>query len=315
MESIENMKVGLDLILILIVFTVISSLVSPARAEVTDIDITKIMPSLIAQGGTMFMEVLGDQLYNMGFVGNASEAQGKIMVYMGEKNNFVERPGVQEQKDFNALCFLVGYIIYLGYGAARISGEKSGIMNGFAAQESYTRTYLKTLGLGFVFFLFYLHGIDWACTIEWLISKGFVMNAMDIMPNDAQHGISYLIIAIANIFVWTFMMSRDIIVYMVLMYLLWLICIRYIPLIGYVALFILTVGGLLFGSRMIIAFVFMAGATAIETLGLGGLAIPYLILMGLIIVICIVILIIPIVIVVSKILSTTQIGNYFHKTH
>lgn len=313
MEGSKDMNQ--NIILILISLTVISSLVSPVSAEVSDLDISKVLPSLIAQGGTLFMEVLGDQLYNMGLVGNASEAQGKIMVYMGEKNNFVERPGVQEQKDFNALCFLVAYILYLGYGVARISGEKSGILNGFAAQESYTRTYVKTLGIGIVFFMFYLWGIDWACTVEWLISHGFTMNAMDIMPNDAQHGISYLIIAIANILVWAFMMSRDIIVYMVLMYVLWLICIKYIPLIGYVAYFILIVGGLLFGSRIIIAFVFMAGATAIETLGYGGFVIPYLILMLLIIVICVVILLIPIVMVISKILSTIQMRNYFHKSH
>ncbi len=308
-------KMNINLKLILIVVILVGGLVNPVSAEISDLDISNVLPSLIAQGGTLFLEVLGDQLYDMGHVGNASEAQGKIMVYMGTKNNFVERPGVQKQKDFNALCFLVAYVIFLGYGAMRISGEKSGIMNGFEAQESYTRTYIKTLGLGLVFFLFYLRGIDWACNIEWLISKGFIINTMNIMPNDAQHGIAYLIIAIANIFVWSFMISRDIIVYMVLMYLLWLISIKYIPLIGYVALFILTVGGILFMSRMIIAFVFMAGATAIETLGYGGgLVMPYLILMLLIIVICIVILLIPIVIVISKILNTVHVRILFHKT-
>jgi hypothetical protein len=240
MEGIKNMNPKLKLIII--TFTLISILISPASAEVSDLDITKTLPSLYAQGNSLFLELIGDQLYNMGMAGNASEAQGKIMVYMGSKNNFIERPGVQEQKDFNAFWFLVGYILYIGYGAARISGEKSEITKGFAAQESYARTFLRNLLLGLLFFSFYLHGIDWACMVEWLIAKGFTLNAMDIMPNDAQHGISYLIIAIANIFVWSFMILRDIIVYIVIMYILWLICMKKLPIVGYAVALIISFG-------------------------------------------------------------------------
>lgn len=298
--------------LIIITFTLISILISPATAEVSDLDITKTLPSLIADGGSLCLELLGDQLYNMGMAGNASEAQGKIMVYMGDKNKFIERPGVQEQKDFNAFWFLVGYIVFLGYGAARISGEKGNITRGFAIQESYTRTYLSTLALGLCCFMFYLNGIDWACTVEWLMAKGFVMNAMDIMPNDVQHGISYLIIAIANIGVWTFMQARDIICYMVFMYILWLIVMEKLPLVGYVIELILYYGISLFFSRIVIAFLFMAGAIAIETLGIGGLVIPYLILMGLIIIICIVFLVLPILVMYSKIMRGTGFRINYH---
>ena len=293
-----------NLKLIIIAFILISILTSPVGAEPGDLDITKTLPSLFAEGGNIFMEMLGDQLYHMGMVGNASEAQGKIMVYMGEKNNFIEQPGVQEQKDFNAFWFLVAYILYIGYGFARLAGEKGEITKGFVAQESYTRTFLRNIVLGLLFFSFYLRGIDWACLVEWLIARGFTMNAMDIMPNDAQHGISYLIIAIANIAVWSFMVLRDIIVYIVIMYILWLIAMERLPVVGYAITLIISFGVTLFFSRIIIAFLFMAGAIAIETLGFGGIVIPYLILMGLIILVCIVILLTPVLLVIRKIMSS-----------
>ena len=300
MEGIKDMKL---LKLIITAFALISILISPASAEVSDLDLTKTLPSLFAEGGNIFMEGLGDQLYHMGAINNASEAQGKIAVYMGSKNNFVTQPGVQVQKDFNAFWFMVAYILYLGYGFARLAGEKGEITKGFAAQESYTRTFLRNVVLGLLFFSFYLRGIDWACTVEWLIAHGFTMNALDIMPNDAQHGISYLIIAISNIFVWAFMMLRDIIVYIVIMYILWLIAMEKLPVVGYAITLIISFGVTLFFSRIIIAFLFMAGAVAIETLGLGGLVIPYLILMGLIIVVCGFILLTPIIMVIRKIMS------------
>jgi hypothetical protein len=292
-----------NLKLIIITFTLISILICPASASPSDLDISAILPSLISQGGNVFIEDLGNQLYQMGAINNASEAQGKIAVYMGNKNNFIERPGVQEQKNFNAFWFLVVYILYIGYGAARISGEKGGVTRGFAAQESYTRTYMKNIVLGGLFFIFYLRGIDWACTIEWLIAHGFTMNAMDIMPNDAQHGVSYLIIAITNIFVWSFMILRDIIVYIVIMHILWLICMEKLPIVGYAFALIISFGVTLFFSRVIISFLFMAGAIAIETLGLGGLVLPYLILMGLIIIVCLFILLTPILLVIKKIMN------------
>ena len=159
------------------------------------------------------------------------------------------------------------------------------------AQESYRKTYVKVLALGLIFFMFYLTGIDWICTGEWLISSGFVTNAMNIMSNDAQHGLTYLLIAIVNTGIWSFMVIRDIVVYMVLMYILWLICMSKLPIIGYIMIMIILYGVTLFLSRIVIAFVFMAGTSAIENLGMGGFVIPYLYLMEFILAICIIILI------------------------
>jgi hypothetical protein len=135
---------------------------------------------------------------------------------------------------------------------------------------------------------------------------------MDIMPNDAQHGISYLIISIANIFIWSFMMLRDIVVYIVIMYILWLICMTKLPLAGYAAILIIYYGVTLFFFRIVIAFLFMAGVNALETLEIGGFVIPYLILMGLIIIVCIVILFIPILVVYSKVMMGTGTRLNFH---
>jgi hypothetical protein len=269
---------------------------APAGASSSDLDITAVFPTLITQGGNAFIENIGDQIYNMGGVKNATDAQHKIAVYMGDKNKFVETEGVQKQKNFNAFWFLVLYIMYAGYGAARISGEKGSLTQGFVVQESYTRTCLRNLLLGIAFFMFYLKGIDWLCTGEWLFSQGFVVNALNIMPNETQRGLVYLIIAIANCVVWAFMTFRDILCYMVIMYLLWLIAASKIPIVGVTAFMILLYGFVVFLSRIIIAFLFMSGAVAIESLHLGGLVIPYLILMIFIIAVCIFILILPIIV-------------------
>ncbi len=296
------MKKAIVLLMLMLLF--LSTPPVNAAAAVSDLDISAVLPSLISEGENRFIESLGDQLYHLGNVDNASQAQGKIAVYMGSKNNFIERQGVQDQKNFNAFWFLVAYIIYAGYGAARISSEKGGITtHGFAAQESYNRTYIRTLLLSFVLFVFYLWGIDWVCTAEWLMSKGFTLNAINIMPDGDQHGLSYLVIALANIGIWAFMNFRDMMCYIVVMYLLWLICVEQIPFIGQIADLILIYGFILFSSRMMIAFMFMAGATAIETLGIGGAVIPYINLMGIIIIICIVILLIPVFYVYGKIMN------------
>ncbi len=289
--------------------------IQTSSAAVTDIDISNVLPSLITQGGNLFLQSLGDQLYEMTGAKNATQAQTGIALYMSEKDNFIESKGVQDQKDFNALWFMIAYFIYLGYGAARISSEKTGSI-GFSAHEGYTGTYIKTLVTGIVFFVFYLYGLDFLLIAEWVVADGFITNAMNIMPTDVQYGLVYLIIAIGNVGVWIFLLLRKIIVYVVFMYLLWLLVFRKLPIAGYAISLILMYGVTLFLSRIIIAFIFMAGTGALEGLGIGGLVLPYIVLMFFILLICLFLLILPYILIkggvgMTRGRSTTHIHNHY----
>ena len=286
----------------------------PASATVADSSLTTVLPELIASGGSKIMENIGNQLYAMAGIENASQAQTKISDYMVAKNDFVKGEGVQKNKDFNAFWYLVVYILFAGYGAARLAAEKGKIAQGFAAHKSYGGTYLKFLVMGLLFFLFYLYGLQWLSDFEWLLAKGIVVQSVNIIPLTPQNGISYLIIAIANIVVWLFMLLRYIIVYVVIMYLLWILCMTRIPVVGIIAYGVLVYGAAMFFFRVFIAFIFMAGASAIESAHLGGLVLPYLALMILIIYICYYFMIVPAIYIHRKIGSdnNSRSGTHIH---
>lgn len=299
-------------ILVLLCFAHPASAVSPS-----DFDLTTVLPELIASGGSKLIERIGDQMYGMAGINNTSQAQSAISDYMVAKNDFVRGEGVQKNKDFNAFWYLVVYVLFAGYGAARLAAEKGKIAQGFAAHKSYGGTYLKFLVMGLLFFLFYLYGLQWLSNFEWLLAKGIVVQSVNIIPLTPQNGISYLIIAIANIVVWLFMILRYIIVYVVIMYLLWILCMTRIPVVGIIAYGILVYGAAMFFFRVFIAFIFMAGASAIESAHLGGLVLPYLALMIFIIYICYYFMIVPAIFVYRKIgdgnnsKSVTQIHHHY----
>ncbi len=288
---------------ILIVLLLLCFAYPASAVSWSDVDLTTVLPDLIASGGSKFMETIGNQMYGMAGVENASQAQAAISNYMIAKNDFIESEGVQKNKDFNAFWYLVVYILFLGYGAARLSSEKGKISKGFAAQKSYGGTYLQYIVLGFLVFLFYLYGLKWLSDFEWLLAKGIVVQSVDIVPYTPQNGISYLIISIANVVLWIFMQIRYIVVYIIVMYLLWLLCMTRLPVVGIISYGILIYGLSLFFFRVFLALIFMAGASAIESLHLGGLVLPYLGLMIILIGLCILFMVVPFVYTITKVKS------------
>lgn len=272
----------------------------PVNAGISDMDITTILPESFAQGGSKFLELIGDQLYKMAGVENTTQAQTAITNFMVERQDFIGSEGVQKTKDMNAFWYLVVFVGFIFFGAARIAMEKGRIANGFTAQESYSGKYLKFIFMGLIFYLFYLYGLQWIIDLEWLMAKGFVVQSANILPMTPQNGISYLLIAIASVIIWLFMVIRYIIVYIVVMYILWLICFSRVPLVGLIAWGVLIYGAFLFCFRIIIAFLFMAGATAIESAHIGGLVLPYLGLLIGIIYVCYWCMILPIFLIYRK---------------
>lgn len=278
----------------------------PVNAALSDIDLTSILPETIANGGSRFMEMVGDQLYGMAGVTNATESQKYIVDSFTKESKYLESEGFQSTKDMNSFYFLVGLVCYIFVGLAIIAHQKSGITSGFEAKRGYESTYIGYIIGGFVFYSFYLYGLQWLIDVRWIVQTGFIVQSANIVPMTPQNGITYLFIAIVSVIVWAFLVLADIIVVMVGMYLLWLLCASKLPIIGLIAWVILVYAGILFALPVFLSFIFMAGATAIESLHIGGLVLPYIIVMAIIILICYIVVILPLYMLYAKLIRGTK---------
>jgi hypothetical protein len=286
------------LLFILIIFIILTT---SASAGIADIDITDVLPSLIADGGNKFMEMVGNQMYGMIGVNNSTDAQTAISNYLASPNTFIDSPILQKQKDFNSFWFSIFYFFGLCIGAMVLSREKGLPSSGFKAPQGIGNKYVSFAFYGIILYLFHLWGLQYLFDFEWLLSKGVIVQAMDMVPFVPDNGLTYLVIAVFLLVLILFMIIRYLVISIVASYFLLLVCLSKVPALGLIVKVVLTYGFVLLFFRVILASVFLAGAGAIQSLGMDLKVLPYIALLLIMVGLCVVFMIMPLAYVYSTV--------------
>ena len=289
----------------LFILILLLAFIHPASASLADYDFTDTMPSLFAEGGNKFMEMIGNQMYGMIGANNSTDAQTTISNFLASPNTFIESPILQKQKDFNSFWFSIFYVIGLCIGAMILSREKGIPTSGFKAPQGIGNKYVSFALYGLILYLFHLWGLQYLFDFEWLLSKGVIIQALNVVPFVPDNGLTYLIIALGLLVLAVFMIIRYLVISIVASYFLLLICLAKVPALGLIVKILLTYGFVLLFFRVILAAVFLAGAGAIQSIsmmmGTDLKVLPYIALLAIMIGLCIVFMVLPIVYVYSNI--------------
>ncbi len=183
---------------ILLILVLCLSLVQTAAADSKNLDPYQIIPDLIAKGFDKILETQADNLYTSVGVNN-SNASSLISGMMQQENDFLTNPGVQKEKDFTAFWFFVFYIIFLLVGGIGVMQEASDSSSFGNDNGSWRNQYIEIAIFAPLIWAFYLYGLQWVFSLEWILSKSAYVETMDLVAYIPADALDYLMFSIINV--------------------------------------------------------------------------------------------------------------------
>lgn len=275
--------------------------VQPASASLADLDLSRVLPDLIASGGNKFMESVGDQMYASIGVNNSTQAQEAISNQFLPKDDMITSKILQDNKDFNAFWFAVFYFLFAAFGLMKLMKDKAMPSKGFKARQGFGSQYLTILFGGIIMFMFYLYGINFIMDFEAVVARGILVQTVNTIPFTPANGITYFLSAMFSMLIGLFMQLRYILLTIVMTEFLLLVCLARVPVVGLPIKVLLVYAVTLLFFRILLAGTFLIGIGAIESLHVGGFVLPVIALLLIMVGMCFTYMVMPIIYVIMTI--------------
>ena len=254
--------------MILVLFMVLAGKATADTAATQVPDLSEIIPDLIAKGFDQILENQADNLYSS--VGtNSSNVSTLLTSMVYQKNEFLVNPGVQKMKDFTAFWFFAFYIIFLlvgGIGVMREAADNSSFGNDYG---SWRNQYIEIAIFAPLVWAFYLYGLQWLFSLEWILTKSAYLQAMDLIPYIPTNALDYLSFSIINVALIFALYIRYLVLGLVSAFFLLIAAAALFPPTRGFATMLFSYGAVMLFSRFIMCMI-LVGGTSI----MGGLPSP-----------------------------------------
>jgi len=220
---------------------------------------------LIAKGFDKILENQADNLYSsVGTNGSNVSTLLTSMVY--QKNEFLVNPGVQKMKDFTAFWFFAFYIIFLlvgGIGVMREAADNSSFGND---NGSWRNQYIEIAIFAPLVWAFYLYGLQWLFSLEWVLTKSSYLQAMDLIPYIPTNALDYLSFSILNVALIIALYIRYLVVGLVSAFFLLIAAAALFPPTRGFATMLFSYGAVMLFSRFIMCMILVGGTSIMSGL-------------------------------------------------
>ncbi|KAB2945285.1 hypothetical protein [Candidatus Methanoperedens sp. BLZ2] len=227
--------------------------------------VIQVIPDLIAKGFDKILENQADNLYSS--VGtNSTNASTLLTSMMYQKNEFLVNPGVQKMKDFTAFWYFVFYIIFLlvgGIGVMREAAENSSFGND---NGSWRNQYIEIAIFAPLVWAFYLFGLQWLFSLEWVLTKSAYLQTMDLIAYVPTGALDYLSFSIINVALIIALYVRYLIVGLVSAFFLLIAAAALFPPTRRFAAMLFSYGAVMLFSRFIMCMILVGGTSIMSGL-------------------------------------------------
>ena len=249
----------------LLILLLCLSLVNVAAADYKTPDPYQIIPDLIAKGFDKILENQADNLYSS--VGtNGTNVSTLLTSMLYQKNEFLVNPGVQKMKDFTAFWFFAFYIIFLlvgGIGVMREAADNSSFGND---NGSWRNQYIEIAIFAPLVWAFYLYGLQWLFSLEWVLTKSAYLEAMDLIAYTPTNALDYLSFSIINVALIIALYIRYLIVGLVSAFFLLIAAAALFPPTRGFAKMLFSYGAVMLFSRFIMSMILVGGTSIMSGL-------------------------------------------------
>jgi hypothetical protein len=249
----------------LLILVLCLSLVNVAAATQDPQDPYQIIPNLIAKGFDKILENQADNLYSS--VGtNETNVSTLLTGMVYQKNEFLVNPGVQKMKDFTAFWFFAFYIIFLlvgGIGVMREAADTSSLGND---NGSWRNQYIEIAIFAPLVWAFYLYGLQWLFSLEWVLTKSAYLETMDLIAYVPTDALDYLMFSIINVALILALYIRYLIVGLVSAFFLLVAAAALFPSTRGFATMLFSYGAVMLFSRFIMCMILVGGTSIMSGL-------------------------------------------------
>ncbi len=249
-------------LLILVLFL---SLVHTATADSKNLDPYRIIPDLIAEGFDKILENQADNLYSS--VGtNGTNASTLLTSLMYQKNDFLANPGVQKMKDFTAFWFFIFYIIFLLVGGIGVMREAADSSSFASDHGSWRNQYIEIAIFAPLVWAFYLYGLQWFFSLEWVLTKSSYLESMDLIGYVPTDSLDYFMFSLINVALIVALYIRYLIVGLFSAFFLLITAAALFPPTRRFAGMIFSYGAVMLFSRFIMTLILVGGTSIMSGL-------------------------------------------------
>ncbi len=237
------------------------SLIHTAAAMGSNVsDPYDIISNAVAAGFNKILENQADNLYSS--VGtNKTNASTLLPSMMYQKNDFLANPGVQKMKDFTAFWFFAFYIIFLlvgGIGVMREAADNGSFGND---NGSWRNQYIEIAIFAPLVWAFYLYGLQWLFSLEWVLTKSAYFETMDLIAYVPTDALDYFMFSIINVALIVALYIRYLVVGLVSAFFLLIIAAALFPPTRGFATMLFSYGAVMLFSRFIMCMILVGGTS------------------------------------------------------
>ncbi len=258
-------------------------LVFTGTASASDeIGIIRALSDGFAQGFDKILISVTDQLYETLGI-NSTDSATVMTNLMIQPNDFLSNEFVQKEKNFTAFWYAIFYIMFLLAGGIVLMKEEATPPHGFGmSAPSWRNTYIAIAIIAPLVWAFYLVGLKWIFSLEYLLSKSSFLEIMDFIPPTADNALGYTILGIMRLFHILFMYIRYLVVGLIAAWFLFMIAARFIPITASYGKLLINYGLLMLFSRFVVVLIFLGGfgiAQNFNLLGVNFRFLPYIVVL------------------------------------
>lgn len=252
-----------DLIILLVLCLVVLN--TAIVSAIPNDPVAQIIPDLIAKGFDKILENQADNLYSS--VGtNETNVSTLLTSMVYQKNEFLVNPGVQKMKDFTAFWFFAFYIIFLlvgGIGVMREAADNSSFGNDIG---SWKNQYIEIAIFAPLVWAFYLYGLQWLFSLEWVLTKSAYLQTMDLIAYTPTNALDYLMFSIINVALIIALYIRYLVVGLVSAFFLLIAAAALFPPTRGFATMLFSYGAVMLFSRFIMCMILVGGTSIMSGL-------------------------------------------------
>jgi hypothetical protein len=253
-------------------------------ATADDLGIINALSDGFVQGFNNVLYSVTNQMYEtMGM--NSTDSETMITNFMVQPDDFLNNNFVQKEKTFTAFWYAVFYVIFLLVGGIILMKEEAMPAHGFGmGGPAWRNTYIAIALIAPLVWAFYLYGLKWMFSLEYVLSKSSYLEIMDFMPPTSDNAVEYVILGLLRIINIVFFYIRYMVAGLIAAWFLFVIAARFIPITASYGKLLINYFLLMLFSRFVVililaaGFGIVAGLPFISMVGEFGFA-PYMIVL------------------------------------
>lgn len=234
----------------------------------------------LVSGFNGILKSVTNQFFDMAGM-NSTQTTVAFTNAMVAPNDFLSNPFIQAQKDFTAFWFAIFYLAFLLIGGILLFKEEASKGDGMGVEGSPWRNrYITTAVAAPMLWAFYLIGLKWLFSLEYLMAKSAFLDLTEFMPLDnGSNAISYFFLGIMIIINIIFFSIRYMIVGIVAGWFLLSVIAWFFPLTKTYGKLLLYYGALMLFSRFVVVLIIVGGFGLIKGVGVSIIPFSYVLVL------------------------------------